>query len=73
MCIRKFIAGLIASLFFANLVIADSSTNYTIDVSELNSGGTLSSSANYKTNETFVGFVDGFFGYSANFTLGSTA
>ena len=52
-------------------MIADTSTNYTIDVNELNSGGTLSTSTNYKTHETFVDFVDGFFGYSTNFTLGS--
>lgn len=71
MHIRKLITGLIASLFFANLVIADSSTNYTVDISELNSGGTLSTSTNYKTNETFIGFVDGYFGYSTNYTLGS--
>ncbi len=71
MCIRKFIAGLIASFFFANLVIADSSTNYNIDVSELNTGGTLLNSANYKINSTIVGFVDGNFAYSGNYTLGS--
>jgi len=71
MRVKKIITGIIVSLFFANLVIADSSINYTIDISGLNSGGTLSSSANYKTNETFIGFVDGEFGYSASYILGS--
>ena len=71
MRIKKIISGIAISLFLANLAIADSSTNYTVDVSELNSGGTLSASTNYKTNETFIGFVDGNFGYSASYTLGS--
>lgn len=71
MNLKKLITGLIASLFLANLAIADSSTNYTVDVSELNSGGNVSSSTSYKINDTFIGFVDGDFGYSSSYTLGS--
>ncbi len=71
MNLKKLIAGLAISLIFTNWVIADSSTNYTVDVSELNGGGELSASSSYRLNDTFIGFVDGNFGYSTNYTLGS--
>lgn len=71
MHLRKIISGIAISLFLVNFAIADSSTSYTIDMSELNTGGTLSSSATYKTNDTFIGFVDGYFGYSTSYILGS--
>lgn len=45
--------------------------SYTIDVDAVNSGGTISTSTNFKENSTIVGFVDGNFGNSANYTLGS--
>ena len=71
MKIRKFIIGITASLFIFNLAIADSSTNYTIDINDLNTAGTLSTSTNYKENAAILGFVDGNFGYSTNYKLGS--
>lgn len=52
-------------------MIADSSVSYTIDVDALNSGGTLSTSSSYKENATIVGFVDGNFGNSNNYIIGS--
>ena len=69
--IKKLLTGLVLSLFLVNLVIADSSTTYTIDISELNNGGTLSSSASYKANGVFIGFVDSYFGYSTSYISGS--
>jgi len=69
--IKKLITGFLISLFLINVVIADSSTNYTVDVSDLNETGELLTSSSYQLNDTFVGFVDGLFGYSANYTLGS--
>jgi cysteine-rich repeat protein len=71
MCIRKFISGIVVSLFIFNLAIADSSTSYEVDVSDLNAAGTLSASTNYQENAAILGFVDGNFGYSANYILGS--
>ncbi|MBN2095782.1 DUF4215 domain-containing protein [Candidatus Peregrinibacteria bacterium] len=69
--IKKLIIGFLISLFLINIVIADSSTNYTVDVSELNGTGELLTSSSYQLNDTFVGFVDGLFGYSTNYILGS--
>jgi len=71
MQIKKIISGIIGCLILANLAIADTSTNYKIDISDINAAGTVSSSTNYKTNSAVVGFVDGNMGYSAGFTLGS--
>jgi cysteine-rich repeat protein len=71
MKIKKLISGIIASLLLTNFAIADSSTNYKVDISAINAAGTVSSSANYKTNSAVIGFVDGNMGNSAGFTLGS--
>ncbi len=71
MYLKKLIIGITSSLFLFNLAIADSSTSYTIDISELNDTGTVSGSTTYKTNSTIIGFVDGNYGYSTNYILGS--
>jgi cysteine-rich repeat protein len=71
MKIRKLISGIIASLFLANFAIADTSTNYKIDISDLNAVGSFSQSANYKENGAVIGFVDGNMANSPAFTLGS--
>lgn len=68
---KKLLTGLLLNLFIINLVIADTSPSYKIDMSTLNGGGQVSGSANYKINDTTVGFVNGSFGNSAGYGLGS--
>lgn len=56
---------------FVNLAIADTSSSFNIDVSELNGGLTVQSSPSYKVNDTLVGFVEGGITRSTSFQLGS--
>lgn len=69
---KRLISGLVLSaMILANLAIADTSPSYEIDVSEMNGTGTVVTSSSYQVNSTFVGFVDGNFGDSASYTVGT--
>ena len=58
-------------MVFVNLAIADTSSSFNIDVSELNSGLTVETSPSYQVNDTIVGFVEGGIVSSSSFQLGS--
>lgn len=68
---KKTLASITMVLMTFQFVIADQSASFKVDVGSFNNSGELSSSANFNANDTLVNFVNGEFGNSANYTLGS--
>ena len=69
MSIKKLIILIIISILSTTTALAESSTSFTVDVNDLNSGGNYGSSTNYTMNDTLPEFVNGKNASSSHFVL----